>query len=510
MLIPGLGGQSAFWSGVTQALTPQFRVISFDHPGSGGSARIDGQLSLDTFGDLAFALLDHLGVEQAHVIGQSMGGAIAQIMALRHPARIRKLVLSSTWAVPDSAFERGFGLRRKILAELGLEAYANAQVFAVMTASQIAENPEQATAWEEKTIKTSDPSALLARIDALMAFDNAKGASQITRQTLVIGAEDDQVIPAHMTQKLAQLIPDARLRILPQGGHFLPMTDPESYLSQVTPFLNDTPEPLSQVSVLMIGCGAIGRYIIDATQTIPGVEIKAVLVRPERVEHYARQLGPGIVVVSDVAQLGGLRLNYAVECAGHGGLRQFAPMVLRHGLDLGVLSAGALADAKTAQTVETAARTGNARIEVLSGALAGVDALSALESGGLDSVHLTSRKPPDAWRGSAAENVTDLDRCIAPVTLFDGSAHDAARLYPKNANVSAIVALKGLGVDATKVTLIADPEISQNTHELAVSGRFGAFNTTLQSNPLPENPRSSAAAALSAIAAIKSRRAGMI
>ncbi|WP_299842514.1 aspartate dehydrogenase [uncultured Roseovarius sp.] len=509
-LIPGLGGQSAFWAGAAAILHQHFRVISFDYPGSGGSAGVNGRLALEDIADLAFALLDHLDVDQADVIGQSMGGAVAQIMALRCPARIGKLVLSSTWVAPDKAFERGFALRRQILAELGLAAYAKAQVLAVMSAAQIADNPEQASAWEQMTLEKSDTAVLLTRIDALLAFDNAGYAPQITQPTLVFATQDDQVVPVHMSKRLARLIPDARLQIKPAGGHFLPMTNPKTYLEQVLPFLCDASAPLTAVSVVLIGCGAIGEHIIDAVQHIEGVDVRAVLVRPERVHHYAAHLSPDIVVASDMSQLGGVQLNYAIECAGHDGLRDFGPDVLRHGLDLGVLSAGAMTNDDTVRALEIAAQDGNTRIEILSGALAGVDALRALSDGGLETVHITSRKPPKAWLGSAAENVTDLEGCTAPVTLFSGTAREAAQLYPKNANVCAIVAQNGLGPDSTRVTLIADPDITRNSHELAVSGRFGSFTSHLQSIPLPENPRTSAVAALSAVAAIRARRAGKI
>ncbi|WP_166415498.1 aspartate dehydrogenase [Cochlodiniinecator piscidefendens] len=510
LLIPGLGGQLAFWAGITEVLKRDFRVISFDYPGSGGSADFTGHISLDDFADMAFALLDHLAIDQVQVIGQSMGGTIAQIMTLSCPKRVSKLILSSTWVASDAAFERGFNLRHQILTELGLEAYAKAQVLAVMNAEQIAKDPQRATQWEQKTINTSTPDALSVRIEALMGFDNVDRVSQIKQPTLVIGTEDDQVVPIHMSKRLAHLVPNAELKILPDGGHFLPMTAPGTYLELVLPFLREERQKIKPVSVLLIGAGSIGQHIIDAICDVPGVEIQAVLVRPERETYYAQHLPTGVTVASDVAQLEGLNFDFAVECAGHDGLRQFGADVLRAGINLGILSAGAMLDASTVQSLETAALTGGARIKILSGALAGVDALCALAGAGLETVHLISRKPPSAWRGSVAEQVLDLKCCTAPVTLFQGSAREAAQLYPKNANVSAIAALNGLGPDKTEITLIADPDIRQNSHNLVVKGAFGSFTTVLHSDALPDNPRSSAAAALSAIAAIKAQRTGFI
>ncbi len=238
LLIPGLGGQLSFWSGVSWGLRPDFRVLSLDHPGSGGSESLTGALSLDRLAELACALLDHLQIERCHVIGQSMGGAIAQLMALSQPARIDRLVLSSTWAGSDACLRRGFELRLRILRDLGLEAYAKAQVLATMDAARIASHPDEADLWEQKTIANSDPAALDARIRAILAFDNRQSVSEIRHPTLVFGAEDDQVVPVHMVRDLATLLPSANCVIASHGGHFMPLTAPDLYLDRILPFLH--------------------------------------------------------------------------------------------------------------------------------------------------------------------------------------------------------------------------------------------------------------------------------
>jgi aspartate dehydrogenase len=510
LLIPGRGGQLSFWSAVTEILKQDFRVISFDHPGSGNSSPLKQSVSIETLAELAFSLLDHLNIASCRVIGQSMGGAVAQQMALSCSERVTRLVLSSTWASPDAGFLRSFRLRRQILDEMGLSAYAQSQVLSVLNPEQIAADPAAAEAWERKTLESSNRQALLERMDALMAFDSSGEVAEIRQPVMVVGAEDDLVVPKHMSQYLADQLPGADCRFLRAGGHFLPLTRPEEYVDQVQPFLLGEQVSPRPVSVLMIGCGAIGQFLLSAVDRFPDISIAAVLVPPDRVENYASQLGQGMIVASQLEDLAHLRFDFAIECAGHDGLQMFGADILREGIPLGVLSAGALAHADILRELEEASKAGGVQLEILSGAIAGLDALRALRGADLREVQLTSRKPPSAWRGSAAEEVTDLGACAEAVELFSGSAREAARLYPKNANVAAAAALAGLGLDRTEVTLIADPRVTENSHELRVVGDAGAFTATLQSPSLPDNPRTSAMAALSALAAIRRCRAGLV
>ncbi|MES0880064.1 aspartate dehydrogenase [Roseibium sp. SCP14] len=510
LLIPGLGGQFGFWSAVAESLRQDFRVISFDHPGSGNSFPLEQPVTVEILAELAFSLLDHLNIKTCRVIGQSLGGAVAQKMALSHPERITRLVLSSTWASPDAGFLKSFRLRRQILEEMGLAAYAKAQVLSVLNPEQIAADPAAAEDWERKTVATSNRQALLERMDALMAFDCSDEIADIKQPVMVVGAEDDLVVPKHMSRQLADLIPGAVCRFLPAGGHFLPLTRPGDYVNQVLSFLRGESVSRRPVSVLMIGCGAIGQFLLSAANNYPDVTIAAVLVPPNRVENYASQFGQRLKIACRLEDLAHLRFDFAIECAGHEGLQMFGADVLRKGIRLGVLSAGALSDADILKGLEDAALAGGAQLEILSGAIAGLDALRALQEADLQEVHLTSRKPPSAWRGSAAERTVDLDACEAAVELFSGPAREAAQLYPKNANVAAAIALAGLGFDRTEITLIADPDVTENGHELRVVGNFGTFTTRLESPSLPDNPRTSAMAALSALAAIRQRRAGLV
>ncbi len=262
------------------------------------------------------------------------------------------------------------------------------------------------------------------------------------------------------------------------------------------------------LSVLMIGYGTIARYVSAAVAGRPDIAITSVLARPGRENAASDVFGSDVDIVTSVADVTA-SVDVALECAGHEGLRQHGSAVLDQGTDLIVASVGGLTDDGLASDLEAAAKRGKAQIEVLSGAVGALDALASARQGGLETVTYQGRKPPAGWKGSPAEEACDLDRLAEPFVHFEGSARDAASRYPKNANVAAAVALAGVGLDATRVRLIADPKAPGNEHEIAAEGAFGRFQFNIVGNPLPGNPRSSSLTAMSAVRALDNRVSAM-
>ena len=185
-------------------------------------------------------------------------------------------------------------------------------------------------------------------------------------------------------------------------------------------------------------------------------------------------------------------------------MRTLGPDILRRGKDLTTVSIGALADERVQQSLEQAAAEGNAKLHLASGAIGALDCLQAASVGTLEKVTYVGRKPPEGWKGSPAESKLNLDDLSPGEHVhFDGTARDAAMQYPKNANVAAAVALAGVGFDDTRVLLIADPGLDENIHELRATGDFGRFSFEIRGNALPDNPRSSALAAMSVVSTLE-------
>ncbi len=251
----------------------------------------------------------------------------------------------------------------------------------------------------------------------------------------------------------------------------------------------------------IIGDGAIGRYVRRQLDE-RGITTSVLMVRPARLDEATDD---AILRVASVETLPA-DVDLMVDCAGHAALSEHGPAILRSGRDLVTVSLGALADTALLRALETAGAQGSARLHLASGAIGALDCLQAASVGGLDAVTYVGRKPPLGWKGSPAENVLDLDALQSAGIHFEGTAGEAAMRYPKNANVAAAVAIAGLGFDATKVRLIADPAVSANIHEVHAEGGFGQFSFHIEGRALPDNPRSSALAAMSVVAAIMRQR----
>ncbi len=256
----------------------------------------------------------------------------------------------------------------------------------------------------------------------------------------------------------------------------------------------------ASLTVGIIGLGAIGGAVADA---IAGgragqATLAAILLRDTA--KAGNRAGPERLVTSDAAAFLSAPTDLIVEAAGHEALRAYGEAVLGAGKDLMLVSVGALADDALWERLLAAARERRRRIHIVSGAIGGLDAIGAAAIGGLDEVEHTIRKPPHSVLPAAEADA--VQRAGTPRELFAGSAREAAPRYPENVNVALALSLAGIGMDRTRVRLVADPAVTRNTHDIVACGHFGELRVTVQNIPT-ENPKTGRLTALSVIKAIR-------
>ena len=238
MLVPGLGGVGSYWHPQIEALSQSFTVITHDHRGTGQSTRFEGTYSVDMLADDALGLMDALGIERAHFIGHSTGGAIAQTLAIEHPARVHSMVQYASWTKADGHLRLCFFVRRRLLRDSGAFAYIRATPLFLMPTWWIRDNEE---ALEQAAADALDnfPSVEIAdaRIDAVLTFDRTEHLSSIRTPTLVLCASDDILTPPYYSEELARRIPNAELALLEKGGHACSQTTPARFNEVVLSFL---------------------------------------------------------------------------------------------------------------------------------------------------------------------------------------------------------------------------------------------------------------------------------
>lgn len=242
LLVPGLGGVGSYWNPQIKPFSDRFTVIVHDHRGTGQSTRSEISYSVDQMtGDL-LRLMDSLAIERAHLVGHSTGGAIGQTMAIEHPDRVDRLVLYATWTKCDPFMRRVFETRKTLLLDSGVEAYIKSTPIFLFPDWWINQNAD-AFANADRDLVDGFPSVQIAasRCDAVMNFDRVSQLGEIRARTLVLCAADDFLTPSYFSRELVERIGNAKLEVLPRGGHCVSQTQPESFNEAILSFLETRP-----------------------------------------------------------------------------------------------------------------------------------------------------------------------------------------------------------------------------------------------------------------------------
>jgi aspartate dehydrogenase len=251
----------------------------------------------------------------------------------------------------------------------------------------------------------------------------------------------------------------------------------------------------------LIGYGSIATSLVERLASTPVTRL-SILVRagtnglaPFDITNGHRSIP--VQFVTSCAALINLEPKVVVECAGHAAVQECVPLVLMGGIDVIVASLGALADSQLQARVNAAARQGKSEIIYPSGAIGGLDLLRAISQAGDIAVTYRGIKPAEAWKGTPAETLIDLDDIASRTVFFSGTGRAAAIAFPKNANVVAALALAGAGFDDLKVELVADPNAQTNIHAYEVISAFCSYKLEIENTATPGNARTSITTVLS-------------
>jgi 3-oxoadipate enol-lactonase len=221
LLIPGSSSDHVFWTDEVPVYAPEFKVIVFDPRGTAQSSFPEGvDLTMAVMADDAAALLDALGVDSAHVYGISLGGMVAQEMALRHPERVRSLTLAATSpGGTHSVPMENWALEAVIAATTqGVEAPNFLDVL-FSTGYQAEHRAEAIEYFERMAGSWMTPQLFVAQAKAQAGHDTYDRLPSITAPTLVIHGTDDPLVPTENGRILAQRIPIAELVLVEGGRH---------------------------------------------------------------------------------------------------------------------------------------------------------------------------------------------------------------------------------------------------------------------------------------------------
>jgi aminoacrylate hydrolase len=237
LLVSGLGGAGTSWGGHVERFARDHFVIVADQRGTGRTSRSEGGYTIAQIAADMAALLRHLDVGPAHVVGTSTGGAIAQVMALDHPDVVRSVVLSSSFARFDAFTRREFELRRKLVAEADPHTVYTCYALFLFSPRYTRDHPEHVTAWIDRVAgHPLEREVALKRIDMIAAHDVVDRLGDIRKPALVLGGEQDFCTPPQLSEELARGIPGAE-RVSWPGGHMIHDEDPERYFETVRAFL---------------------------------------------------------------------------------------------------------------------------------------------------------------------------------------------------------------------------------------------------------------------------------
>jgi len=258
------------------------------------------------------------------------------------------------------------------------------------------------------------------------------------------------------------------------------------------------------MKVGLIGCGAIGSevaYAID--KEIRQIDLSIVYdIEKTKVDRLLSNLTKKPEVASSIRQVVE-KANLTVEAASPQIVEELLTLALKKDKDILIMSIGGVLG--HLDILEKIKKEGRCKVYFPSGAIAGLDGLNAAQEKEIYSITLTTTKHPQALAGAPyiTRHKIKLKNIKKPTLIFEGTSMEAIKAFPRNINVSATLSLAGIGMEKTKVRIVADPGITKNKHKIEIKGVFGEMEIVVKNIPSATNPKTSYLAALSAVATLR-------
>jgi 3-oxoadipate enol-lactonase len=241
LLITGLGGDHLSWGEQMKPFSERFRVVAFDNRDSGQSSEAPESYEVGDMARDALGLADRLELDRFHLMGLSMGGAIAQELALATPERVRTLTLGMSWP-GDGHWGR---VRGRLMANAAMRTPREEHVEQLLLAclsEEVFEEPERVAFFRNMVLDSPHPQSLEAfarQAQAVGGHEARDRLGTLEVPTHVIGAERDLMVPVWKARELARLIPDARFSVIERGTHAVNMEQAEEFNRVVLDFLDE-------------------------------------------------------------------------------------------------------------------------------------------------------------------------------------------------------------------------------------------------------------------------------
>ncbi|MFC1905005.1 alpha/beta fold hydrolase [Chloroflexota bacterium] len=232
ILIHGLSDDSTLWTPLMPEFSKYYRTIALDVRGHGQSSKPDMPYSIQLFSEDLFGFVEKLEIPQTHLLGLSMGGAIAQQFTLDHPEKVRSLILLSSFSYTNYDLRDALKKLRNSMTKGGFSAFFDEAVKLVVTPEFASANADAITEIKEKSVQVNSTTAIIHTIDACLDFNVKNKTSQISLPTLIISGREDVFTPPHLAERIHRSIKGSKWEIMKGVGHNLLIPEKIPQLAQ--------------------------------------------------------------------------------------------------------------------------------------------------------------------------------------------------------------------------------------------------------------------------------------